>query len=74
MTLEFICLLFPTVSDPDILTWINQYSLSYKDCWNTLQQEQGEIVNIMCLGKPLNVVTDVKVSLPLSPGNIIGVP
>uniref|UniRef100_A0A8C0XF84 Peptidase S1 domain-containing protein n=1 Tax=Castor canadensis TaxID=51338 RepID=A0A8C0XF84_CASCN len=40
---------YKNFSDPDILTWINQYSLSYKDCWNTLQQEQGEIVNIMCI-------------------------
>jgi hypothetical protein len=58
---------FPIVSDPDILTWINEYSLSPSDCLDTLHQQKQETrINIMCIGHSLNAMSATKVSF-LSP-------
>lgn len=64
MKLDFVSLLFPTVSDPDILTWTNQHSLPFLKCKNILEQEVP--VNIMCVGQPLSTTFEMKVSF-LSP-------
>ena len=52
--------LFPTVSDPDILTWINQYSLPLNDCQNMVGQIMA--ARIMCVGQPLNILSRTKVT------------
>ncbi|XP_005083163.2 probable inactive serine protease 58 [Mesocricetus auratus] len=52
---------YNNVSDPDVLTWTNQYLLSPHDCWNTLQKQKQETrMNIMCIGRSLNVITSIK--------------
>lgn len=50
----------PTVSDPDILTWINQPSQPFDECRNMVGQRMA--VHIMCVGQPLNIISKVKVS------------
>lgn len=57
-----VCFLFPTVSDPDILTWINQHSLPFHDCQDRLKEEQAG--NIICVGHPLRILSENKVFLP----------
>ncbi|EDM15433.1 trypsin X5, isoform CRA_a [Rattus norvegicus] len=48
-------------SDPDTLTWTNQYSRSPSDCWNTLHQQRQETrINIMCIGHSFNVKSSTK--------------
>ncbi|KAF5914480.1 hypothetical protein HPG69_016431 [Diceros bicornis minor] len=49
---------YKNLSDPDILTWINQYSLPFDDCQNLLGQRMR--VNIMCVGQPLNTISKTK--------------
>ncbi|XP_069853434.1 probable inactive serine protease 58 isoform X1 [Dipodomys merriami] len=52
---------YKNFSEPDILTWTNQYSLPREDCWNIVEEEQGQAVNIMCTaGQPLNVMSTIK--------------
>lgn len=51
---------FPTVSDPDILTWISQPSQPFDECRNMVGQRTA--VHIMCVGQPLNIISKVKVS------------
>ncbi|ERE90173.1 putative inactive serine protease 58-like protein [Cricetulus griseus] len=52
---------YKNFSDPDMLAWINQYSLSPSDCWNILHRQRQETrLNIMCLGRLANVATSVK--------------
>ncbi|XP_008567013.1 PREDICTED: probable inactive serine protease 58 [Galeopterus variegatus] len=49
---------YKNLSDPDILTWINQYSLPPHDCQNIHQEMQAE--NVMCVGQPLNIMSENK--------------
>lgn len=65
LRLDFICHLFPTVSDPDLLTWINQHSLPVSDRQNMLAQRMA-VVNIVWVGQPLNSFSETQVSF-LSP-------
>ncbi|KFO22132.1 probable inactive serine protease 58 isoform X2 [Fukomys damarensis] len=52
---------YKNLTDPDILTWINQHFLSSQKCLNMLQrQEQRTSVNILCVGKPLIVLSNIK--------------
>ncbi|XP_042533017.1 probable inactive serine protease 58 [Dipodomys spectabilis] len=52
---------YKNFSEPDILTWTNQYSLPREDCWNIVEEEQGQAVNIMCTaGQPLNIMSTIK--------------
>nr|XP_026268490.1 probable inactive serine protease 58 [Urocitellus parryii] len=53
---------YKNLSDPDILTWISQHPLSASDCENVLQQEEEPKpkLNIMCVGQPLSLITNVK--------------
>nr|XP_012804780.1 probable inactive serine protease 58 [Jaculus jaculus] len=63
-------------SDPDSLTWINQYSLSYNDCWNMLQQEKGPTMNIMCIGHSLNIkyiIKEVSAAPAICDGRVYGI-
>nr|XP_010988164.2 probable inactive serine protease 58 [Camelus dromedarius] len=45
-------------TDPDILTWINQYILPSNDC-QTIQAKRM-IANIMCVGQPLKTLSENK--------------
>lgn len=65
LRLDFICHLFPTVSDPDLLTWINQHSLPVSDCQNMLARRMA-VVNIVCVRQSLNSFSETQVSF-LSP-------
>uniref|UniRef100_H0XMG9 Peptidase S1 domain-containing protein n=1 Tax=Otolemur garnettii TaxID=30611 RepID=H0XMG9_OTOGA len=49
---------YKNLSHPDILTWINQYSLPLADCQSRLQH--GLAANIMCVGEPLNTISKNK--------------
>ncbi|KAM4874880.1 putative inactive serine protease 58 [Thomomys bottae] len=52
---------YKNFSEPDILTWINQYSLPKKDCWHIVEKEQGHALNIMCTaGSPLHIASTIK--------------
>lgn len=68
VTVDLISLLFPTVSDPDILIWTNEYSLPFHKC--NLMLGDRMTVNIMCVGQPLETMSEIKVSF-LSPGRKI---
>ncbi|XP_017746512.1 PREDICTED: serine protease 58-like [Rhinopithecus bieti] len=49
---------YKNLSDPDILTWINQYSLPFHDCQDRLKEEQAG--NIICVGHPLRILSENK--------------
>ncbi|KAL4669426.1 hypothetical protein H8959_007980 [Pygathrix nigripes] len=49
---------YKNLSDPDILTWINQYSLPFHDCQDRLKEEQAG--NIICVGHPLRILSGNK--------------
>ncbi|XP_025785808.1 probable inactive serine protease 58 [Puma concolor] len=49
---------YKNLSDPDILTWINQYSLPLNDCQNMVGQIMA--ARIMCVGQPLNNLSRTK--------------
>ncbi|GAB5568857.1 probable inactive serine protease 58 [Prionailurus iriomotensis] len=49
---------YKNLSDPDILTWINQYSLPLNDCQNMVGQIMA--ARIMCVGQPLNILSRTK--------------
>ncbi|XP_028637866.1 probable inactive serine protease 58 [Grammomys surdaster] len=52
---------YKNFSDPDILTWINEYSLSPSDCWNVLHRQRKETrMNIMCIGNSFNTISATK--------------
>ncbi|XP_041490680.1 probable inactive serine protease 58 [Microtus oregoni] len=52
---------YKNFSDPDILTWTNQYSLSQTECWHILQKQKQETrMNIMCIGRSPNIITSIK--------------
>ncbi|EHB16912.1 Putative inactive trypsin-X3, partial [Heterocephalus glaber] len=52
---------YKNLTDPDTLTWINQYILPSQMCLNMLQkQEQRTSVNIMCVGQLLIVLSNIK--------------
>ncbi|XP_031237515.1 probable inactive serine protease 58 [Mastomys coucha] len=54
---------YKNFSDPDVLTWTNEYSLSPSDCWNILHQQRQETrINIMCIGHSLNASATKEVS------------
>lgn len=72
VTVDFICLFFPIVSDPDILTWINQPSHPFNYCNNMVGNRMA--VHIMCVGKPLNIISKVKVFFLSSDRKIAGGP
>ncbi|XP_004461738.2 serine protease 58-like [Dasypus novemcinctus] len=49
---------YKNLSDPDILTWINQYSLPFGYCQDMLNQRMK--LNIMCVGQPLKITSKMK--------------
>ncbi|XP_055276271.1 serine protease 58-like [Moschus berezovskii] len=49
---------YKNLSDPDILTWINQYTRDYDECQN--MQDERMAVNIMCVGQPLKTLSNTK--------------
>ncbi|XP_022366136.1 probable inactive serine protease 58 [Enhydra lutris kenyoni] len=49
---------YKNLSDPDILTWINQPSHPFNYCKNAVGNRIA--VHIMCVGKPLNIISKVK--------------
>ncbi|XP_006861245.1 PREDICTED: probable inactive serine protease 58-like [Chrysochloris asiatica] len=49
---------YQNFSDPDVLSWINQHSLSFSECQETLLEKHTK--NIMCVGRPQMVSTKVK--------------
>ncbi|XP_057586227.1 probable inactive serine protease 58 [Hippopotamus amphibius kiboko] len=49
---------YKNFSDPDILTWINQYALPFDECQN--MQDERVAINIMCVGQPLKTLTENK--------------
>ncbi|XP_077020673.1 putative inactive serine protease 58 [Tamandua tetradactyla] len=49
---------YKSLSDPDILTWINQHSLPFSECLDMLHQEMA--TNIMCVGQPLKIASKMK--------------
>uniref|UniRef100_A0A8I5UDG5 Peptidase S1 domain-containing protein n=1 Tax=Pongo abelii TaxID=9601 RepID=A0A8I5UDG5_PONAB len=49
---------YKNLSDPDILTWINQHSLPFHDCQDRLKEEQAG--NIICVGHPLRILSKNK--------------
>ncbi|XP_012623521.1 putative inactive serine protease 58 [Microcebus murinus] len=49
---------YKNLGDPDVLTWINQYSLPLRDCQERLQKGQG--LDIMCVGQPLSTMSKHK--------------
>ncbi|KAM6168212.1 putative inactive serine protease 58 [Erethizon dorsatum] len=52
---------YKNLTDPDILTWINQHILPSRNCLDMLlKQEQRTSVNIMCVGQPLTVLSKIK--------------
>ncbi|XP_055458021.1 probable inactive serine protease 58 [Psammomys obesus] len=52
---------YKNFSDPDILTWTNQYSHSQSYCWKILRQQRQETrINIMCIGHSLNPMSAIK--------------
>ncbi|XP_021020993.1 probable inactive serine protease 58 isoform X1 [Mus caroli] len=52
---------YKNFSDPDVLTWINEYSLSPSDCLDTLHQQKQETrMNIMCIGHSHNAMSATK--------------
>nr|XP_051691089.1 probable inactive serine protease 58 [Oryctolagus cuniculus] len=54
-------------SDADILTWINEHALPTQECLNVLQKQQQDMtLNIMCMGKPLIPISDIK-EVPAAP-------
>ncbi|XP_006145136.1 serine protease 58-like [Tupaia chinensis] len=48
---------YKNVSEPDILTWTNQYILPLQDCQNILQELE---IKIMCVGRPLLILSKNK--------------
>ncbi|XP_006887232.1 PREDICTED: probable inactive serine protease 58-like [Elephantulus edwardii] len=55
---------YRNLSDPDMLTWINQHPLPVDQCKKILLQRN--LQNFMCMGQPLKVSTKVK-EVPASP-------
>uniref|UniRef100_H0WDU6 Serine protease 58-like n=1 Tax=Cavia porcellus TaxID=10141 RepID=H0WDU6_CAVPO len=52
---------YKNITEPDILTWINQHILPSRDCQNMLlTQEQKTTVNIMCIGQPLTILSKIE--------------
>ncbi|XP_004677282.1 PREDICTED: probable inactive serine protease 58 [Condylura cristata] len=49
---------FKNISDPDILTWINEYILPDHECHNKLNRKLE--APIMCVGRPLNIMSKIK--------------
>ncbi|KAI4543413.1 hypothetical protein MG293_006207 [Ovis ammon polii] len=49
---------YKNLSDPDILTWINQYTRPYYECQN--MHDERTAVNTMCVGQPLKTLSDTK--------------
>ncbi|XP_037691913.1 serine protease 58-like [Choloepus didactylus] len=49
---------YKNLSDPDILTWINQHSLPFSDCLDMLQERMT--TNIMCVGQHLKTTSKIK--------------
>uniref|UniRef100_A0A8C3YLU2 Peptidase S1 domain-containing protein n=1 Tax=Catagonus wagneri TaxID=51154 RepID=A0A8C3YLU2_9CETA len=49
---------YKNLTDPDTLTWINQYRLPFDDCQN--MQDERMAINIMCVGQPLKTLTENK--------------
>ncbi|XP_054420381.1 serine protease 58-like [Pteronotus mesoamericanus] len=49
---------YKNLTDPDILTWTNQYSLPSHECRGMITQRTT--VNMMCMGQPLNNVYKIK--------------
>ncbi|XP_032498534.1 serine protease 58 [Phocoena sinus] len=49
---------YKNLSDPDMLTWINQYILPYDECQN--MQDERMAINIMCVGQPLKTLSENK--------------
>uniref|UniRef100_A0A8D1L2F2 Peptidase S1 domain-containing protein n=1 Tax=Sus scrofa TaxID=9823 RepID=A0A8D1L2F2_PIG len=49
---------YKNLTDPDILTWINQYKLPFDDCQN--MQDERMAINIMCVGRPLKTLAENK--------------
>ncbi|XP_037377620.1 probable inactive serine protease 58 isoform X2 [Talpa occidentalis] len=49
---------FKNISDPDILTWINEHILPAHECQNKLNKNLA--ASIMCVGKPLNIMSKIK--------------
>uniref|UniRef100_A0A8C8YPN3 Peptidase S1 domain-containing protein n=1 Tax=Prolemur simus TaxID=1328070 RepID=A0A8C8YPN3_PROSS len=49
---------YKSLSDPDILTWIQQYSLPFHDCQDRLQNILA--LTVMCVGQPLSTTSKHK--------------
>nr|XP_005911219.1 PREDICTED: serine protease 58 [Bos mutus]XP_014338979.1 PREDICTED: serine protease 58 [Bos mutus] len=49
---------YKNLSDPDILTWINQYTRPYDECQN--MQDERMAANVLCVGQPLKTLSDAK--------------
>ncbi|XP_036720235.1 probable inactive serine protease 58 [Balaenoptera musculus] len=49
---------YKNLSDPDMLTWINQYTVPYDECQN--MQDERMAINIMCVGQPLKTLSENK--------------
>ncbi|XP_049571066.1 serine protease 58 isoform X2 [Orcinus orca] len=49
---------YKNLSDPDKLTWINQYTLPHDECQN--MQDGRMAINIMCVGQPLKNLSENK--------------
>ncbi|XP_072633603.1 probable inactive serine protease 58 [Canis lupus baileyi] len=56
---------FKNLSDPDILTWINQHSHPFSDCRNMIGERMA--VNIMCVGQPLSIISKTKPEVSAAP-------